>query len=52
MNRLVYRRRRACFACGALRDTPCTGHEYGGVILAWQVRPWAHLLGLPWTMFR
>ncbi len=49
MNRLIYRRRRACFACGKLTGTACTGHEYGGTITAWQVRPWARLLGLPWV---
>lgn len=36
---MLYRRRTACFACGALTLQPCKGHEYGGLLLVWQRRP-------------
>lgn len=42
MNRLLYRRVQMCFACGAAVKRPCAGHEYGGMIYAWQARRWTH----------
>lgn len=37
--KILYRRRRACFHCGTIGSAPCRGHESGGMIDVWQVRP-------------
>lgn len=52
MNRLLYRRVPVCFACGTIGARPCPGHERGGTVSAWQRRPWAVRLGLPWRWSR
>lgn len=49
VQRRVLRRRSACFACGALTRMACPGHEYGGVILVWQVKRWAPTWLVSWV---
>jgi hypothetical protein len=41
MAHLFWRRRHVCFACSAVAEQPCAGHEYGGTLRVWQLRPWA-----------
>lgn len=40
IRRRILRPRSACWACGELSRVACPGHEYGGVILVWQVKRW------------